>query len=77
METFQTTTWTEAEFSLIEFFVHGDAAYAISEWSDMFQMEGQEPEGVNWYCFSRFKKEDGVWRDDRDICGPRDAPPEG
>lgn len=77
VEAFQTTSWTGFEIRPIEFFVHGDAAYTISEVSETFQMEGQEAASAVWNCFTRFEREDGIWRADRDVCGPRDAPPEG
>jgi ketosteroid isomerase-like protein len=77
VEGFQTEKWTEVEYKLIELFVHGDAAYTIGEWSGTLQVEGQEPVSVVWNCFSRFEKEDGVWKDEAEVCGPRDTPPEG
>jgi ketosteroid isomerase-like protein len=77
VDAFQTTTWTGVGFKVIELFVHGDAAYAIWEWSGTSQTEGREPESVIWDCFSRFEKVDGGWKDDREVCGQREAPPEG
>lgn len=76
-EFFQTTTWTGYDAAVVDLFVHGDAAYAIYEVSETFQTEGQGPGSEIWNCFTRWEKEDDVWKVDRDVCGPRDAPPEG
>jgi ketosteroid isomerase-like protein len=71
---FQAGTWTGVESRVMELFVHGDVAYAIWEWSGTRQMEGQESESVVLNCFSRFEKEDGVWKDDREVCnGPAEG----
>jgi len=76
-EYLQAATWTEVDGKVLEVFVDGDAAYAISELSETIQMEGQETESHISNCFSRFVKEDGAWKVDRDLCGPKDASPEG
>lgn len=74
---FSTVTVTDINAELLELFVHGDAAYGIYEYSATTQMEGQEPVTDISNCFTRWEKEDGVWKFDRDVCGPRDAPVEG
>jgi uncharacterized protein (TIGR02246 family) len=76
-ESFPTVTWTGYDPKVTDLFVHGDAAYAIYEISETVQMEGQEAESEAWNCFTRWEKEEGVWKVDRDVCGPRDAPTEG
>jgi ketosteroid isomerase-like protein len=76
-EMFQTASPTGYDPTIVDLFVHGDAAYAIYEVAETIQMEGQEPETTFWNCFTRFAKEDGGWKFHRDVCGPRDAPPEG
>ena len=60
-----------------ETFVHGDVAYQIGQFDEAFQLPGAEPEEVHNYNFIRWVKEDGVWKIDRFLAGPRDAPPEG
>lgn len=77
LEFFQTVTWRGYDAKLLDLFAHGDTAYAISEVSETFQMEGQEPMSGISSCFTRFEKVDGEWKVDRDVCGPRDVPPEG
>jgi len=75
---FPTMTISNVDGRLWELFVHGDIAYGIYEWSETVQMEGEsEAETTISNCFTRWKKEDGVWKFDRDVCGPRDAPAEG
>jgi hypothetical protein len=74
VRSFLTRTWTGFGFKLIELFAHGDVAYAIYEQSGTRQVEGREPESVVWNCFARFEKEDGLWKDDREVCN---APEEG
>ena len=76
-EFFQTVTWTGYDAELSDLFVHGDAAYAIWEVSETFQAEGQGPQSGISSCFTRFERVDGVWKVHRDVCGPRDALPEG
>jgi len=75
-EMLQSWTWTSYDVDLKDLFVHDDAAYAIYQISETFQEEGQEPGSENWNCFTRWQKEDGMWRVDRDVCGLRDTPPE-
>jgi ketosteroid isomerase-like protein len=76
-EFYSTMTITDINAELLELFVHGDAAYGIYEYSETSQMEGQEPVTEISNCFVRWEKEGGVWKFDREVCGPRDAPPEG
>ena len=76
-EDFASITITAVDAKILDIFVHGDVAYVISEISEGFQYEGQEPGTEHHICFTRLEREDGVWRFDRDVCGPRDAPTEG
>ena len=76
-EDFPSMTYSGLSMEPLDLFVHGDVAYFIYEYSGTIQTEGQEPESMINNCFTRFEKEDGVWKFDRDVCGPRDAPAEG
>jgi ketosteroid isomerase-like protein len=76
-EVYSTMTFTDINAELLELFVHGSAAYGIYEYSVTSQMEGQDPVTEISNCFIRWEKEDGVWKFDREVCGPRDAPTEG
>lgn len=76
-EVYSTVTFTDIKSELLEVFVHGDVAYVINEYSATSQTEGQGPVTHISNCFTRWQKEDGVWKYDREVCGPRDAPPEG
>lgn len=77
VEAFQTITWTGFEAKPVELFVYGDTAYTIYVVSIAYQMEGEGPVSETSNCFTRWEKEGGVWKVDRDMCGPRDAPAEG
>ena len=68
---------TAFDIDLLELFVHGDVAYAIYEFSLALQMEGQEPVSLVNNSFNRWEKKDGVWKMDRMVSGPRDAPEGG
>jgi ketosteroid isomerase-like protein len=61
----------------LETFVHGDVAYQIGQYDEAFQVPGAEPGEVHNYNFTRWVKEDGVWKIDRLLAGPREALPEG
>jgi len=74
---FNAMTFLAYSLTVLNLWVHEDVAYGIYEESETFQMEGQEPETGVWNCFFRWEKEYGVWKIDRTVCGPRDAPPEG
>lgn len=76
-EMFHTVTFIAYDLKAVDLFVHEDAAYGIYEESETFQMEGHEPETEVFNCFFRWEQEDGVWKIDRTLCGPRDAPPQG
>jgi len=68
---------TAVDHPVLDFFVHGDVAYWIMEIDETFEIEGMDPFTVMNYAFLRWEKEDGVWKIDRYLGGPRDAPPEG
>jgi ketosteroid isomerase-like protein len=68
---------TATDHNVLDFFVHGDVAYWIMEIDETFQVEGMDPFTVMNYAFLRWEKEDGVWKIDRYLGGPRGAPPEG
>ena len=61
-----------------EIFVHGDAAYQIGQYDESFRFPGAEAAEAHNHFFARWEKaDDGIWRIDRMLSGPRDAPPEG
>jgi ketosteroid isomerase-like protein len=70
-------TTYEVEQDFLDWWVHGDAAYGISLVDETLAFEGGEPRTVRRFGFARFEKEDGVWRIDRLLYAPWDAPPEG
>ncbi len=76
-EAFNTLTVTAIEWDVFDLFIHGDVAYMILAYDETIQVEGQDPYTANNYGFVRWEKEDGVWKFDRLVAGPRDAPPEG
>ena len=56
-------------------FVHGDVAYETGQYDETAQIPGQSPMVFKNYYFSRWERgEDGLWRIDRFVAGPRDAP---
>lgn len=58
-----------------ERFVHGDVAYETGQYDETAQVQGQRPMVIKNYYFVRWEKgEDGQWRFDRFVAGPRDAP---
>jgi ketosteroid isomerase-like protein len=59
-------------------FVHGNAAYQVGQIRETLQFPGGEPEEFYNNFFARWEKgPDGVWRVDRFVAGPVDAPAEG
>jgi ketosteroid isomerase-like protein len=76
-EVFGTYRYTSWDNTILDLFVHGTVAYAISEYNEVAEAEGQDPMIINNYSFIRLEKEDGDWKVDRLLGGPRDAPEEG
>ncbi len=60
-----------------EIFVHGSVAYQIGQYDEAFQMPGADRMMVQNYFFARWEMEDGIWKIDRFLAGPREAPTEG
>ncbi len=55
-------------------FVHGDVAYEVGEYDETVEVEGEQ-QTIRGYYFLRWEKgTDGVWRIDRVVAGPREAP---
>ena len=55
-------------------FVHGDVAYEVGEYDETLEVEGEQ-QTIQGYFFLRWEKgTDGVWRIDRVVAGPREAP---
>jgi ketosteroid isomerase-like protein len=73
-EVFGTYRYTSWDNTILDLFVHGDVAYAISEYNEVAEAEGQEPMVVNNYSFIRLEKVNGSWKVDRLLGGPRNAP---
>ena len=61
----------------VETFVHGDVAYQMGEMDEALQMPDAETSRAEGYFFARWQRENGVWKIDRLVAGPREAPPEG
>lgn len=58
-----------------ERFVHGDVAYEMGQYDETAQVQGQQPMTIKNYYFARWERgQDGQWRFDRLVAGPRDAP---
>ena len=54
--------------------VHGDVAYEVGEYDETLEVEGEQ-QTIQGYYFLRWEKgTDGVWRIDRLVAGPREAP---
>lgn len=58
-----------------ERFVHGDVAYETGQYDETAQVQGQPAMNIRNYYFARWERgQDGQWRFDRLVAGPRDAP---
>ena len=55
-------------------FVHGDVAYEVGQYDETVEVEGQQATVQNHYFMRWEKATDGVWRIDRLVVGPREAP---
>ena len=59
-------------------FVHGDVAYQVGQYDETAELADGEPGEWHDYFFVRWEKgADGIWRINRFLSAPRDAPPEG
>ena len=73
-ELFSTAQLTSFDIEAYDQFVHGDAAYELGEYDETVEIEGEQ-QTVHGYYFLRWEKgTDGVWRIDRAVAGPREAP---
>lgn len=55
-------------------FVHGDVAYELGEYDEVIRMDG-DARTIEGHYFLRWERgDDGVWRVDRLVAGPREAP---
>jgi len=62
----------------IEIFAHGDVAYQIGRYHELFQVAGEGPMEVHNNFFARWERQpDGTWMMSRVVAGPIDAPKEG
>ncbi len=73
----EATSVTGLEVRRRDIFVHGDVAYEIFEADESMLVEGQGSARRELYGFFRWEKGGGVWKMDRLVAGPREAPPEG
>ena len=55
-------------------FAHGDAAYQVGEYDEILEVGGAQLTVRNYYFLRWEKGADGVWRFDRLVAGPREAP---
>jgi ketosteroid isomerase-like protein len=70
-------TFLAFDFTPMDAWVQGDAAFSISEVDISYQVGGDPTMTFEYYSFMRFEKVDGEWRIDRNLAGPRNPPPEG
>ncbi len=57
-----------------EIFVHGDVAYQIGQYDEIFQAAGEDRMNVKNYFFARWEKQpDDVWKMSRFMAGPREG----
>ena len=72
---FATGRVSAIEMQTYERFIHGDVAYETGQYDETAQVRGQPPVTIKNYYFARWERgEDGQWRFDRLVAGPRDAP---
>ena len=58
-----------------DLFVHGDVAYQMGQFDEDFRPPGKDPVHVENHFFARWvKADDGSWRLNRFMAGPRAAP---
>jgi ketosteroid isomerase-like protein len=61
-----------------EVFVHGSAAYQIGQYDEAATLgTGEEAEWHEHFFVRWVRGDDGVWRINRFVAAPREAPPEG
>lgn len=73
-EFLQTGRVTSFEIEPFDVFVHGDAAYDFGRYDEVLEIEGETQEIRGYYAARWERGADGVWRIDRLVAGPRDAP---
>lgn len=57
-------------------FAHGDAAYQVGWYDEVVEVEGEQMTIQNHFFVRWERGDDGVWRMDRFVAGPREAPSE-
>ncbi len=73
-EFFNTGRVISVDIEAYDQFVHGDVAYDVGEYDEIVEVEGEQ-QTIQGYYFLRWEKgTDGVWRIDRVVTGPREAP---
>jgi ketosteroid isomerase-like protein len=65
------------DFSPLDAWVQGDAAFILNEVDISYEVEDMGVSTFPYYSFMRLVREDGAWKIQRNVAGPRDAPPEG
>lgn len=73
-EFFETGRALSFDLEAYDRFVHGDVAYELGEYDETVEVEGEEETVQNYYFLRWEKGADGVWRFDRLVAGPREAP---
>lgn len=73
---FETGEAMALEIERLDFWLHGDVAYDIGRYEETVRMGAdQEPMTVRNHYFMRWEKgSDGLWRIDRFVAGPQEAP---
>ncbi len=71
---FSTARVVSLDIEAYDQFVHGDVAYEVGEYDETVEVEGQQQTVRNYYFLRWEKGTDGVWRFDRLVAGPREAP---
>lgn len=60
-----------------DIWVHGDVAYQLGQYDEAFQFPGEDRMEVHNFFSARWVKQaDGIWKMNRFLAGPRDAPTE-
>ncbi len=71
---FSTGGVVSVDFEAYDQFVHGEVAYEVGQYDETVEVEGEQ-QMIQGYYFVRWEKgTDAVWRIDRVVAGPREAP---
>ena len=73
-EFFETGRVLSFDIEAFDQFVHADVAYELGQYDETVEVEGEEATVQNYYFLRWEKGADGMWRIDRLVTGPREAP---